>query len=127
MGCDRPHDLVYVQSGNARCAVGDMAEAMSDSFTGNDVLARAHDILKAGPLKDSPDGRWCPWCACAKAKGQLDSEHGITLIDCITGGGDTPLIEARWALGRWNHIDTHALDQAAALDILWSALDRVEQ
>lgn len=104
---------------------------MSNPFDFLAVLSRASDILKSGPLPDGwrEHGEWCVWCAISKAKGELDSEHGISppmgaLFD-IRGErefeSDIPLVLARRALAKWNDIDPMTLKQAGALSILAEA------
>ena len=97
---------------------------MSDQqakITECDVLQRALTIMQAGPLVGTyaECGVWCPRCAIACAKSQLDIECQLSWID------DVPLEMARVALWRWRDIDTRNLDQPAALDILQTALNEV--
>lgn len=93
------------------------------SFLGRDVVARAIMLVQDSKVQhDAAHSPYCPWCACATAKSELDREYGITLVDCLAGSGDTPLIKARWALNPWNHIDEKMVTQDAALDILQTAL-----
>jgi len=97
-------------------------------LTGLDVLRRAHEILTAGPLSNAC-APYCPWCAIAKAKGQLDDEHGVGLdiAECvlywdIDVESDRPLIEARRALASWNTVNIATLTQEASLEILEAAI-----
>ena len=83
-----------------------------DDFTSTDVLSRAAEMLRDGPLpeEDREHGMWCPYCAISLAKGQLDREHG-TGVDMTTAlfetynnmvmehAEDMPLVEARKRLG----------------------------
>jgi len=92
-------------------------------MTGADILQRAVEILSRGPLTE-PDrnhGPFCPWCACADAKSQLEDEEELNVALSLMGFYDWPLVEARMALTRWNGVDVLALDQAAAIDILVQA------
>ena len=48
----------------------------SRPFTHVDVLKKAKEEIEKGPLPDgwNRHGSWCPWCAIAKAKGELDEQ-----------------------------------------------------
>ncbi len=77
----------------------------------SDVLKRAISIMRKGPLprNDREHGKWCPYCAIAMAKGQLDDERGSglpldeVLRQLVTGirltESDAPLDSARKLLG----------------------------
>lgn len=97
-------------------------------FNGKDVLERAEQILASGPLEDHNCSDFCPWCAIAQAKGQLDKEHGteknfLTLILNLDTEleSDKPLMEARIALKEFNEVDPRDISQKRALEIIRKA------
>lgn len=99
-------------------------------FNGKDVINRAYKILKRGPLpeKDRADGDYCPWCALALAKGQLDQKYGTALdfLECLyymeeETPADMPLVEARRAMAQWNDVDLKSLTQLESLAMLKEA------
>lgn len=53
-----------------------------------------------------PHGQFCPWCAIASAKGEIEKELKLSQSDSILGYFDYPLVAAREAIGRvfinWN-------------------------
>ena len=81
-------------------------------FTRHNILQRAVEILKKGPLPESHNehGEWCPYCAIALANTQLCIENncGISDLQCIheiiTGfteqPEDKPLLEAKEILNQ---------------------------
>lgn len=96
----------------------------------SDVLKRALSIMRKGPLprNDREHGKWCPYCAIAMAKGQLDNERGTglpigeVLRQLITGirltESDAPLDNARKLIGVVNAPFT----QKKTIDALKKAL-----
>lgn len=105
-----------------------MAANDAPDFDGKDVLKRAHEILSAGPLPEGACGDYCPWCAIAEAKSQLDKEHGsgldlwgVVIYWDVETPADRPLVEARMALSEWNNLGGAALTKEEALAILESA------
>lgn len=76
-----------------------------------EVMRRAIQIIERGPLPNthSEHGGYCPYCALALAKSQLDNEYDSGLSDLqvlnqIFNGlkivqSDTPLLEARYKIG----------------------------
>ena len=96
----------------------------------SDILKRAISIMRKGPLprNDREHGKWCPYCAIAMAKGQLDDERGtgLPLDECfrqlLTGfrltKSDAPLDEARKKVG----IVEPPFTQAGTLAALKAAL-----
>ena len=102
-------------------------------FDCRDVLKRAYEILSAGPLEDGCS-EYCPWCAIAEAKGQLDREHDSELSLAELGmywtmevPSDAPLIKAREALSSWKNLQGEALTQEEALFVLQEGLKRCEE
>ena len=85
-----------------------------------DVLMRARAIIEAGGIPDprDGDGLYCPWCAIARAKTQLDKEHHIEGIN------DGPLEMARLWLGP--PVDTRSLLQTESLALLNRAIAMAE-
>ena len=74
-------------------------------FGAREVLERAEALLLRGMLNGSVCGDFCPWCAVAAAKGELDKEYGTEeiLSNIITNRdkelpSDIPLVRAREAL-----------------------------
>lgn len=100
-------------------------------FTGRDVLQRAIDIITARELTDSCSS-YCPWCAIAAAKGELDDEHGTGLrgLDNLRYyydelQSDAPLIEARVMMKQWNDTNPATCTREAALTIMTEAVRRL--
>lgn len=90
------------------------------TLTAQDILTRARAILASGPLAGSyaDCGAYCPWCAIAMAKSQLDRENASPVLLSLMGMGDAPLHEARWALRPYRDVATETLSQEGALEIL---------
>ena len=77
----------------------------------SEILSLAISIIEKGPLPESHSehGEWCPYCAIALAKGQLDDERGtgLPIGECfrqafsgfVLTKSDAPLAEARGRLG----------------------------
>ncbi len=90
--------------------IGERPSVPLDGVSCGAVLKRAKEILDNGPLPEdhSEHGEWCPFCAIAMAKGQLDDEYGTgidfseAIYEMAFGlterGSDLPLIEAREAI-----------------------------
>lgn len=58
-------------------------------FTAHDVLNLAMQRVKSGQVKENPEcrcGKWCPRCAAADAKSELDKRFGcgLTLSEALT-------------------------------------------
>jgi len=106
---------------------------MGTKFGAVEVLQRAYEILSAGPLPPDSCGPYCPWCAAAQAKSELDEEYGtgLGMVEVFIYyntevESDRPLIEARTALKPWATVDIANLSQDAALAILKDALKSLE-
>ena len=89
-------------------------------MTSDEIFARAIENLQRGPVRPSVwyDGDWCPWCAVADAKGDLEDEQ-----DCDGDEADEALIEARVALQPY-HRDPRQIEAQEALEILEGARGR---
>lgn len=98
-------------------------------FSAKDVLDKALGLIRIGPLPGSNCSDFCPWCAIAIAKTELDSEFH-TELDPLTAAiyfynelpGDGPLIEARKALARFKSEDVIDLSYERARFILSEGL-----
>jgi hypothetical protein len=92
----------------------------SDVMDKFDILRRAMNILLKSPLtgSDAKHGEYCPYCAIAIAKGELDNEFdtGVTFMEALTqmvsplgfnfdNEEDRPLIEAKESLNTLNAKD----------------------
>jgi hypothetical protein len=90
-------------------------------ITAADILARARDIIAAGPVPppyhDEKDGDWCPYCAIACATSQLEDERHPPLE--VAGYGVALAVASR-LLGDIQP----PFAQAATLRALTAAIDR---
>ena len=101
----------------------------------NDVLTRAKKIIENGPLPESHNehGQYCPYCAIALAKDQLDGEtgEGVPFDECLKQmvfgyvefEEDKPLTEARVVIGKISEPFT----KEATLDAFTAALASLEE
>lgn len=90
------------------------------TLTAQDILTRARTILASGPLAGSyaDCGAYCPWCAIAMAKNQLDMGDLFLGFSLLIGVSDLPLLEARAALSPYRDVATETLSQEGALEIM---------
>lgn len=92
------------------------------TFTAHDILKRAEALLTAGPLERPNAGHspFCPWCAIADAKGQIEQENAVPSLLSAAGAFDFQLFCAGRALGEQEHY----LGRDEALARLHSALEQ---
>jgi hydrogenase maturation factor len=101
-----------------------------------DVLKRSLLILQSAPLpeEDAEHGPYCPFCAIAVAKTQLDQEEGTTLshmevliqtfIGVIEFPGDKPLLEAKKSINKVIDVNLSYFDsKELSLKILKEAIN----
>lgn len=101
-----PSDLTDQELAQVNAELRAASARDKSTFTARDILIRAEQLLLAGPLERPNEGHspFCPWCALADAKGQIERENDVPFLLSMAGAFDFQLFCAARALGEQDYL-----------------------